>query len=75
MLWFLVGYSLAFFLLIFLSAAIVAGPLDAARRAAVVILAVCSFVTILGSLGPSAAMPGLWGGAREGGFWGGGVVG
>ena len=58
---FLVGYSLAFFLLIFLSTAIVAGPLDAARQVAMVILAVCSLVTILGSLGPSAATVGVVG--------------
>jgi hypothetical protein len=38
----------------FLSAATVAGPFEAAIRAAVVILADCSFVTVLGSLVSSA---------------------
>ena len=48
------------FFLDFLSAAADAGPFEAAIRAAVVILADCSFVTALGSLVSSADICGLW---------------
>ena len=49
---------LAFFFFDFLSAATLAGPLEAASLAAVMVLADCSLVTALGSLADSDAMVG-----------------